>query len=318
MKATHVLSGVIAYASLVIASCQHDNLLRCFIASTNLAYPFCSSYISLPVATITVQTTTPVKPLTLQTVVGVSTEIQTSTFTSTTTIVVTTTQESIQYTTVITTITIHTPFTEPPVRRVKRSIAQLECMTDGTTYDPSKISSVCSCLTVPQSTTRVTATSPTSTNTQYQDITSLITKTTILTLLTTNTDITTQVQLSTSTAITTSIINAACIPPTDLLTLFSLIFAGNAVYENPDNPGNPTDIPSPPQTTTFDSSYSDCAAVLACGEFTYTPLFYSSFDVHFLIEEGYWLCTAYSSPQIDPEYFDVVDSNVGAVYGYSE
>lgn len=36
--------------------CRHDSLVKCFLMHPALASPFCSSYISLPVITVTIQT----------------------------------------------------------------------------------------------------------------------------------------------------------------------------------------------------------------------------------------------------------------------
>lgn len=36
--------------------CKHDNLVKCFLKHPALASPFCSSYISLPVVTVAIQT----------------------------------------------------------------------------------------------------------------------------------------------------------------------------------------------------------------------------------------------------------------------
>lgn len=200
-----------------------------------------------------------------------------------------------------------------------------KCLTYKTYYPPASISSACSCLSVPQSTTYITLTAPASTKTTYHSVTTITTYTTVISILTietetsTETDLTTSTLYSTATSTTSSSspTSTVCIPPVQLQTLFIKIFTGTGVTESPSNPGNAPST-DPPLVTYFDSTYSDCDAVSACGEFTYQPDFYSSFDVHWLIAEQQWECIAYASPQIDPSWFNVVDGDVGVVYGYSE
>jgi hypothetical protein len=57
--------------------CKHDNLVKCFFKHPALASPFCSSYISLPVVTVMIQTssTMQVSPCTSKTLADIQLEI---------------------------------------------------------------------------------------------------------------------------------------------------------------------------------------------------------------------------------------------------
>ncbi len=55
------LSLVAAFAGTALATeCSHDNVLRCHIGSSAVASPYCSSVLSIPIATVIVATSTPV------------------------------------------------------------------------------------------------------------------------------------------------------------------------------------------------------------------------------------------------------------------
>lgn len=103
------------------AQCNHDNLLRCLLATPTLATPYCISYLGLPTpVTVTGTTVTPV-------VTSVITEGVTSTL-------------------------------------VPRADAVTPAQCLASTYPASRVSSACSCLSIP-ATVSLTATAPAMTTT---------------------------------------------------------------------------------------------------------------------------------------------------------
>jgi len=58
MKAPYLLSSIFAVLA-VAETCLHDSVFRCLLG-TAVASPFCSSYLSLSIVTVTIATITPV------------------------------------------------------------------------------------------------------------------------------------------------------------------------------------------------------------------------------------------------------------------
>ncbi|TPX10024.1 uncharacterized protein E0L32_001221 [Thyridium curvatum] len=149
--------------SLEKRECAHNNLLRCFIATPTLAFPFCKSRAGFasPTASTTVVSVTPTVTVTAQ-----ATTIKTLSSTSTSTSESTTTTTSVATTTAPPSITTQT-FTAKLKRRTTITIVappseQNQCPTTSTVYkrdvartslacianlNPStkSVSSVCSC-----------------------------------------------------------------------------------------------------------------------------------------------------------------------------
>jgi hypothetical protein len=73
------------------------------------------------------------------------------------------------------------------------------------------------------------------------------------------------------------------------------------------------------QISYLPGTLTDCEAVSACGDTTQITYSDQVWDVHFLIKEQQWECFSYfyelASYEGDRD-FTVVDSNVGAAYGY--
>ncbi|KAI5460141.1 hypothetical protein BGZ63DRAFT_406087 [Mariannaea sp. PMI_226] len=130
-------------------SCNHDNLLRCFIDTrySVQATQYCSG---LSAATATVGTTTATSNSSTTTVQAeVTVDPHTITITSTTTIFTATIPTS------TTTLTLG-PGTV--AKRDATAVSPPHCMTNGVTYPASRITSACSCISVPASTVSVTQT----------------------------------------------------------------------------------------------------------------------------------------------------------------
>ncbi|KAK6499501.1 hypothetical protein TWF506_004131 [Arthrobotrys conoides] len=214
------------------SGCNADNLLRLLRAPSNLpeAIPFCSAYLALPALTTTVSTVTPTATsyTTLQT-------NETSRFTENPTVPLTlkTTETSV----IVSTVTI----TVPPqggarlARRAKTTTSLADKVT-GTTYPPSRISSACNCLTIPISTTSVTATADEVTET----VTVLSTSSTSLTVTITSTETILETAIDTvySTATSTEVGEPTAFP----LKIVAPGTADDGAYvfnrnENPNNNG---------------------------------------------------------------------------------
>jgi hypothetical protein len=59
-----------------------------------------------------------------------------------------------------------------------------------------------------------------------------------------------------------------------------------------------------------------CEAANHCANVGATANYYS-FDLHYLKQQQEWQCVLYFEGNKDTAYFDVEDSNVGEVYGYT-
>ncbi|KAB5522061.1 hypothetical protein GE09DRAFT_1230132 [Coniochaeta sp. 2T2.1] len=177
------------------AVCNRNNLVRCLdptgtkpvdIASRSAATAYCSSFLSIPVVTSTIATTTPITFTTTSVTIVDSTQVVTTTATSV--------------------ITIPEEATTTVTARAKRAISPVVappvCVTKGITYADASITAACACLSVSPSTTYVTATAPTSTSVIITEIHETTTTTTGTTTITT----------TTSTA-TTTITEPAAPPP---------------------------------------------------------------------------------------------------------
>ena len=122
---------------------------------------------------------------------------------------------------------------------------------------------------------------------------------------------------------TTTTAPQGCVPPQHIQASYGVSvcpipynkkFQGTGLRENPSN----VDASSVPDTTYFPGTYDACQAVQACMDFIYNvPNNDFSFDVHYLIGTQRWECIGYFTGFDQGEAFNVVDSNVGAVYGYS-
>lgn len=183
--------------------CNADNLLRLLRATDRLSdsLPFCSSYIGLPASTVTVATvtptvtqsvtqtatgtavfhTTPTVTVTVTTVstdteivnetpteTSVATEVSTQTdvFSVTPSVTVTTQIVNIGTSSFTQTITVSTTITKAyGAAKLRRGTKQPLSDQVLSTYEPSRISSACSCLTIPVNTKYVTATASAATST---------------------------------------------------------------------------------------------------------------------------------------------------------
>ena len=127
------------------------------------------------------------------------------------------------------------------------------------------------------------------------------------------------------TTTTVPVINcpAATVTPPNYSS-YSMVFHGTGVRENANNPGN---FFAPPQTTQLPvNSDTSCSAVndtvSQCAAYAEAMFYalgndYDSFDVHFLIAQSAWECVVYYDYQTSTAYFNVPDSNIDIVYGYS-
>lgn len=153
------------------ASCNADDFLRLLRTPSNLpeALPFCSKYLHLPASTTTVKTNTPtataystifadVSPIATIYTEHVDTVIPTRTITVTNVHTETSTVTDTLLTTEFVTITAAAAQKRAVSTPLSQRITQL--------YGSSKISSGCACLTIPISTTSVTATARTVTVTE--------------------------------------------------------------------------------------------------------------------------------------------------------
>ncbi|KAK6361535.1 hypothetical protein TWF730_005255 [Orbilia blumenaviensis] len=161
-------------------TCNADNLLRLLRTPSNLpeALPFCSTYLGLPASTITVSTVTPTvtsytTKVAIETALFTELPIVSSTLTATeTSVIVQTTTITVEPQQTITAIdrreigrrcssstTTTRASTTSRVTTTKYTTPLAEKVT-GATYPPSRISSACSCLTIPIEISSVTATAP--------------------------------------------------------------------------------------------------------------------------------------------------------------
>ncbi|KAL2063718.1 hypothetical protein VTL71DRAFT_5523 [Oculimacula yallundae] len=170
-----------AAAGILARAVCNDNLGRCFkptgtaskdIASRAAATAFCSSFLSIPVVTSYIATSTPISSITVTTTLTASTETQTSVSTS----------EIEQTLTQTVTSTTKIPFVVLPPRALSTE-APPKCASAAS---PAQFTSACACLTVIPSTTYVTSTAPLATNTA----TNILSVTATSTTLTTTTAIT--------------------------------------------------------------------------------------------------------------------------------
>lgn len=153
------------------AKCYPDDFLQLLRSPSNLpeVLPFCSTFLHLPASTITATTVTPtttaystiftdVSPTTtiytelVETVIPTRTTTVTNVHTQTST--VTDTSLTTEFVTVTAAVVQGRAVSTPLSQRITQS------------YDPSKISSGCACLTIPISTIYATATAPTVTVTE--------------------------------------------------------------------------------------------------------------------------------------------------------
>ncbi|EHK16139.1 uncharacterized protein TRIVIDRAFT_65042 [Trichoderma virens Gv29-8] len=153
-----------------------DSLVRLLRAPSNLpeALPFCSSYLHLPASTVTVTTVTPTTTAysTILSDVSPTVTIYTEdvdTVIPTRTVTVTNVHTE---TNVVTDTSLTTEFVTVTAAPVQRRIVSTPLSQQiAQSFSPSRISSGCGCLTIPLSTTSVTATAPTVTVTETRDLT---------------------------------------------------------------------------------------------------------------------------------------------------
>ncbi|OIW34842.1 hypothetical protein CONLIGDRAFT_626893 [Coniochaeta ligniaria NRRL 30616] len=198
-------------------SCNADNLLRLLRTPTNLpeALPFCSSYLHIPACTKVVGTVTPTGTQ-YSTIVDTISPTATSLTTEvdsiepTETLSTTDVSTNTDYVTVTSQATTVTTVVVPAAARraVKTPLAQR--VTE--TYDASRISSACACLTIPYSVSSVTATAEPVTVTLTVDTTTTAPEVTnVNTILTTTTlpEVTQIVTVDSTTdiAVTTTVVS---------------------------------------------------------------------------------------------------------------
>ncbi|OIW22979.1 hypothetical protein CONLIGDRAFT_625296 [Coniochaeta ligniaria NRRL 30616] len=171
-------------------TCNADNLLRLLRTPSNLpqALPFCSSYLHNPATTIAVSTLTPTNTQ-YDTLVSTVTSTETSYTTEISSIEPTGTVSTTHVST-LTDVVTQTSLVTTTVSPVAPAAAKTPLSQQVTeTYDPSRISSACACLTIPVSTASVvctaapvTTTSTTFTTSSAPDVTTIVTlsSTTIL------------------------------------------------------------------------------------------------------------------------------------------
>ncbi|KAF8860451.1 hypothetical protein BDZ45DRAFT_741345 [Acephala macrosclerotiorum] len=199
MKSSNILSCLLFAGNRVahappVPKCNHDNPLRCFRFSTALANPYCSVYNSIPLVTVA-SSTVPISALTLPTIAATSTDLIYSTQVSTSVELVTATFASTIYDVLTTTDIV--------AQKHKRAMQNPKCLTYKTYYPPASISSACSCLSVPQSTTHINLTAPASTKTTYHSVTTVTTFTIVVSILTIETETSIETDLLTSTLYST-------------------------------------------------------------------------------------------------------------------
>ncbi|RVD82059.1 uncharacterized protein DFL_009902 [Arthrobotrys flagrans] len=147
--------------------CNADNLLRLLRTPSNLpeALPFCSSYLGLPASTTTVSTVTPTvtsytTAVTIETALFTESPVVSLTLTATeTSVIVATTTITVGVQAPYERLARHCTSTTSRASTTKSTTSFPEKVT-GTTYEPSRISSACSCLTIPIAISSVTATAP--------------------------------------------------------------------------------------------------------------------------------------------------------------
>lgn len=228
-------------------SCNADNLLRLLRTPSNLpeAVPFCSTYLHNPATTVVVDVVTPTKTQ-YETVVITVTPSQTayttevSSIESTETIFLT---EVSTLTHVVTETSLVTTLVSSvaPVKRAASKTPLSERVTES--YDPSRISSACACLTIPVSLASVTSTAAEVTDTLTTQATSLAPEVTRVITLSSTTTLPQVVQvvtvaITTGTEVTTtltSVITSTVVPsatPTEGFFLRSYRPQDNSYSEN--------------------------------------------------------------------------------------
>ncbi|KAL0929874.1 uncharacterized protein CTRU02_215083 [Colletotrichum truncatum] len=145
--------------------CNRDNLFRCLIDTryTVQAVAYCSG---LSPFTTTVKTVTATSTRAITTIVG---RTETNTITSTTTVFTTTVPVATE------TITRLAPTKRDVEERAAAPASPPKCVTSGTSYPASRITSACSCIGVPARTVSATATISTRTVTEKSTVTVTIT-----------------------------------------------------------------------------------------------------------------------------------------------
>jgi hypothetical protein len=107
-----------------------------------------------------------------------------------------------------------------------------------------------------------------------------------------------------------SSIAAVLVGPGQPIT-YKQYFSGTGVTLDPNNPGNNYNSP-----ITLSYGGTRCEAANHCANVGATANYYS-FDLHYLKSQQQWQCVLYFEGNKDTAYFDVEDSNVGEVYGYT-
>lgn len=225
-------------------TCNADNLLRLLRTPTNLAesLPFCSNYLSLPVSTIIVDTASPtgtlfntatstISPTATSYTTDVSSSQPIQTLSTTTILTQTSFATDTTKTTTIATVSQALP---PPPKHKRAKTPVAEQVTN--TYDSSRISSACACLTIPLSIASVTSTAAkvTSTTTTYTtttapEVTQIITlsTTTILQQITDIVTLKSTTELTLTTTQTSVSVSTTTLLPAPTSTSFFLR-AGNS------------------------------------------------------------------------------------------
>ncbi|KAK6530718.1 hypothetical protein TWF281_007557 [Arthrobotrys megalospora] len=200
--------------------CNADNLLRLLRSSDTIgdAVVFCSAYLDLPGTTVTVATVTPTLTVCETTTVTIVDEVEetitnTITVTDTDTIVNTATNTITNTNVATVTDTAYTTITNQKAKRNTKAPLTSRIAT----YPPDRISSACSCLTVPLEIIPVTYTAPVVTVTVTKSATTETTKT-----LTENTDVSKTVVEVTETI--TTITNYKDVDVTTTLTTIVTIY----------------------------------------------------------------------------------------------
>jgi hypothetical protein len=162
-------------------------------------------------------------------------------------------------------------------------------------------------------TTAITTTHTSSTSTSHSTShTSTFSTSTSKTTSTITPSSTSSTPASSTTAAPTSCssIAAVLVGPGQPIT-YKQYFSGSGVTLDPNNPGNNYNSP-----ITLSYGGTRCEAANHCANVGATANYYS-FDLHYLKQQQEWQCVLYFEGNKDTAYFDVEDSNVGEVYGYT-
>ncbi|KAF4634642.1 hypothetical protein G7Y89_g3468 [Cudoniella acicularis] len=330
-----------------LAQCTFDNVWRCLDGSAAAAAPFCGSYVSLPVLTIT-QATNVISHVTVPTVVKKSTEVLTSTITITSFSIFTADAILTTHSTKITKVPAparkrRSAAAPPPLKYQSQNPRALRALYTRLSQQSHLQQQLCRSLqfcpkqlptsiqTLVQTATQTSSKSSSSlqlsstsrVSSSSKSSSSLKTSSTSKSLSLSKVSTSSKTSSTSSSTSTSPTPTAPCVfdkvADTNFHSDYHIYYTGYGYSKAGLNPGNPSGTGVYPTYTfyPYQNIYADtCLEILTCAGWANTAEG-QSFSVFYATSEGTWLCNIWPLWNNDTSAFSVRDIDVGWSYGYS-